>query len=810
MLNICIQKRLKSSFLILSFICFCGNIAFAQKTGKINGNLLDNQQAVEFATITLAKLPDSSKIAYFTTSDSLGKFFFENINLGDYLIKISLIGYKTFSKNIFLTVDNPVFSLNNLSILADNKLLNEVVVTSQKKLIEKTSEGFIVNASANITQIGGTATDLLKSTPTVSVDADGAITLRGKTPLILINGRNSKLANADQIPASSIESIEIINNASAKYDANAQSGIINIRLKKNKQEGTNGAFSLGVGAGSRGRISSSALINHKTEKWNMGLGYDNRFAGRTKHITTNRTNFNLPETYQINQDRNDERIERLQNLKFNLDFTPNDKNAFSFEAIGNVEGQDNDESLNSIIRKQNNEFNSANDRHSLEYKRAKVGEFAMNYSRKFDNPKKSLFANITTSIEQGRENTDIITQNLSENLTPIGNQFLQKTHNYEDANVSNAIVDYAIPIAKNGLLETGYKGTFRNITNDYEASDKIGNSYGINAASTNIFKFSEQIHAFYGLYHAYIGTEDNPKWKYELGLRMEQVHNEGKTNTSSTTIKNDYLKLFPTATISYLINADEFWKLSYGKRINRPDLDDLNPFVDITDALNPHSGNPNLKPEFIQALELGYNKEWEKVTLSTNIFYRYSENTIRSFLQPLPSGALLRLPVNIGTANSYGVENIITAKLNNFYNLNLSVSLFQQEYNGSNISSDAIQSSINWFGKIINNFTLGKGGKLQVIGNYNSAETTPQGRTIPLYNVDLGFQQKIGKGNSRLGLVVVDAFNTLSSGVNTTTAEFVSGRTQKADTRAIMLTFAYSFKSILKDELLENKFTKEF
>ncbi len=771
---------------------------------------MDSQQAIEFATVTLAKLPDSTKIAYFSTTDSLGRFSFENIILGNYSIKISLIGYKVYAQNIVLTVEKPVFNLNNLRIVADDKLLNEVVVTSQKKLIEKTSDGFIVNASANIAQIGGTATDILKSTPTVSVDADGSITLRGKTPLILINGRNSKLANADQIPASSIESIEIINNASAKYDANAQSGIINIRLKKNTQSGTNGAITLGVGAGSRGRISSSVSVNHKTEKWNIGLGYDNRFAGRTKHITTNRTNFNLPDTYQINQDRNDERVERLQNLKFNLDFTPDTKNSFSFEAIGSEEEQDNDESLNSLIFKKSNLFNNGNDRHSLELKRAKVGEFAFNYNRKFENPKKSLSASITTSLEQAKENTDINTQNLSENLTSVGTQFLQHTHNYEDANVSNVIIDYSFPIFAKGMVETGYKGTFRSIVNDYEASDKIGNTFIINPASTNIFKFNEQIHAIYALYHAYIGTEESPKWKYEFGLRMEQVNNNGKTNTNSTNVTNDYLKLFPTANISYLVSADEFWKLSYGKRINRPDLDDFNPFVDITDALNPHSGNPNLKPEFVQALELGYNKEWEKVTLSTNIFYRYSENTIRSFLQPLANGAVLRLPVNIGTANSYGLENIITAKPSNFYNLNASVSLFQQELNGSNVSSDAIQCSFNWFGKLINNFTVGKGGKLQIIGNYNSTATTPQGRLIPLYNVDLGFQQKLGKGNARLGLVVVDIFNTLASGGNNTTTDFISNRTQKADTRAIMITFAYSFKSVFKEKLLENQFSKEF
>lgn len=794
--------------LILAFISLSFS-AFAQKNGTIRGNLVENNQALEFVTVTLAKMPDSTKIVHFASTDSLGKFSFENIDFGNYLMKISLIGFKSAAQTIVLSEENPVFSLNNFALKNDNAL-NEVVVTYRKKLIEKTSEGFIVNAAANISQVAGTATDLLKSTPTVAVDAEGAITLRGKTPLILVNGRNSKLSNTNQIPASSIESIEIINNASAKYDANAQSGIINIRLKKNAQSGTNGSVALGAGAGSRARISSAVLLNHKAGKWNMGVGYDNRFAGRTRQIAGNRTNFNLLDNYLLTQNRQDERIERLQNLKFNLDFQPNDKNSFSFEAIGSTEGQDNDENLTSLIRKKSNIFNFENNRHSLEYERVKVGEFALNYERKFSDSKKSLSASLTTSTEQGRQNTDITTQALSENATTIGNPFLEKTHSYEDANISNAILDYSFPLSTKGTFETGYKGTFRTITNDYAAAEKIGNAYIINAASTNIFKFNEQIHAIYALFYAYTGTEEKQKWKYALGARMEQVNNNGKTNTNSTTIKNNYLKLFPTANISYVVKADEFWKLSYGKRINRPDLDDLNPFVDITDALNPHSGNPKLKPEIIQALELGYNKEWEKMTLSTNLFYRYSENTIRQFMQVQANGVVLRLPINIGTANSYGLENIFTAKPTNFYDLNASLTLFQQQYNGSNVATDAVQNAFNWYGKLINNFQVSKNSKLQIIGNYKSATVTPQGRQIAQYNADLGFQQKLGKGNARLGLVVVDVFNTLKSGSYTYTSDFTSNRASKADTRAVMLTFAYAFKSAFKEKLLENRFSKEY
>ena len=503
----------KSLLLVFLLSCFT-KIAFGQNA-TLSGIVKDikSKMPLPYVNIVLKNAKDSVFVSG-TVSDEEGHFSLPNIKSNAYILQLSYIGYQTKMSAIEVNPSSISSDVGFFEMAENAQMLNEAVVTYRKKLIEKTNEGFILNASANISQVGGTATDLLKSTPTVAVDADGVITLRGKTPLILINGRNSKLAKADQIPASSIESIEIINNASAKYDANAQSGIINIRLKKNAQIGTNGAVALGTGFGSRGRVSSSALLNHKTEKWNFGVGYDNRFAGRTKQILGDRTNFNLTDNYLLIQERNDERIERLQNLKFNLDFQPNEKNSFSLEAIGSTEGQDNDESLNSLIRKKNNAFNAENDRHSLEYERSKVGEFALNYERKFTNPKKTLSANLSTSLEQGRENTDITTQNLNENGTTIGNLLLEKTHSYSDENVSNAMLDYAFPIFEKGEIETGYKGTFRSLNNDYQAAEKVGNDYIINAGSSNIFKFKEQIHAFYALFHAFSGTEEKPKWKY--------------------------------------------------------------------------------------------------------------------------------------------------------------------------------------------------------------------------------------------------------------------------------------------------------
>ncbi|MFM2327250.1 MAG: hypothetical protein RIR31_1452 [Bacteroidota bacterium] len=797
-------------FFLLSFFCLVSSLIFAQNNGKISGNIYDNATPLEFVTVSLSKMADTGKILFFTSTDTTGVFSFDKIGWGDYLIKFSLIGYKAGSQKLTLTEASPTIKMEYYIMLKDANFLQAVTVTSKKKLIEKTTQGFIINAAANITSSGGTATDLLKNTPTVSVDAEGAITLRGKTPLILINGRNSNLSNPDQIPASSIESIEIINTPTAKYDANAESGVINIKLKKNKQNGTNGALALGAGMGSKGRINSSVLINHKTKKVNFGLGYDNRFAGRTRQLNGSRTNFYLPDEYLLNQNRKDTRLEQLQNLKFNIDFSLNTKNAFSFEALGNMEGQDNNESLNTALYKQNNDLNSNTNRHSLELARGKVAEFAFDYNKKFNTERKALSANITSSINRDRENTDITSQSLDKYNVTTGNTWFQKTHNYENGNISTAKLDYVFPVSKKAQIETGYKGIFRNLKADFQTSDLLNNIYVINTATSNIFNFSEQVHAAYALYSSSFGKVANQNWKYDLGVRVEEVFNNGNTQNSSTKFTNQYLKLFPTVSLVYYNKPETYFKFSYGKRINRPGLGQLNPFIDITDSLNPHSGNPNLKPEIIHAIELGYNKEWSNYSFSSNLFYRYAINTIKQYFHLQSNGANLSYPENIGSATTYGIENVISVKASTFYDFNASLSLFQQQLNGSNVSTDAVQNAFAWYAKFINNFALWQGSKLQVTGNYNAALATPQGKRIAQYFTDLGFQQKIGKGNARLGLTVTDIFNTFKSGYINNTSAFSNYRYGKADTRAFIITFAWFFKSAFKEKLLENKFSTEY
>lgn len=804
------MKKQTFKLTILMLMSCISQFSFAQNIGKISGTVSDEKGVLEFVDVHLVKTIDTTKIAGYTITDANGNFNLNNIPSGDYTLRFSLIGYKTYTQKAGITATNSSLILNKITLKSDATMLNNVVVSTQKKVIQKTQEGFVYNASTNIAQTGGTATDLLKNIPTISVDADGAITLRGKTPLILINGKNSTITNINQIAATSIESVDVINNPSAKYDANAESGVINIKLKKNKQSGTNGAFVLGTGFGAKGRINSSVLLNHKAGKWNFGLGYDNRFAGRTKKINANRTNYFIADEHQLDQTRDDKRLEQLQNLKLNIDFSPNDKNSFSFEAIGNREGQDNNETLYSLVTTNANAFYSNNKRHSMELERSKVAELALNYERKYTDDRKSLSASITSSFNRDRENTDIDTYNFDANQTQIGNVFWQRTHNYENENISNALLDYAFPIGAQSVIESGYKGTFRFFNSDFQSADDINDVYVINATSSNTFKFNEQINAGYAMLNSFVGDKEHPKWNYNIGIRAELVSNAGKTITQSADFKNNYLKFFPSASLQYHLKSDEFLKLSYSKRINRPELDQLNPFVDITDALNPHSGNPYLKPEIVSVLELGYNKEWSKYSFSVNSFYRNATNTIKQYSELQSNGAMLLSPKNFGTTITYGLETIFSLKPASFYDANISLTAFQQNINGSNVAEDVVSKAFNWYGKLINNFVPWQGGKLQLIGSYNSKLATPQGNRIAVYSTDMGFQQKLGNSNSRLGLVITDAFNTLKSGYLNNTANFANNRTSKSDTRAVMITFAYTFKSAFKEKLLENQFTPEY
>ncbi|AHW61126.1 TonB-dependent receptor [Draconibacterium orientale] len=790
-------------------------LAFGQKSGSISGKVLDSENnIVEFVNVFLTSVNDSTRIVNGTVTDNKGSFVLTDVPLGKYFIQFRFVGFVNHQQTVLLNDANKNIELGTIILKQDAIALNSVEITAFRNLIQKTDEGIVVNASENLTQIGGTAADLMKNMPGVQVDMEGNLTMRGKNPLIMINGRISgiggvdRVTNLEQIPASTIERIEIITNPSAKYDADAESGIINIVLKSNTTLGTNGAAALGGGLGARYRLNGSFLINHNTQKWDLGLAYDNWFTTRTRTVNKQRVQYDSDDKYYLSQPRQDERTIQTQTARFNVGYTPNSKNSFRLEGIWLFEGQDNYETIVSTTETSLHDFTSRNSRYSNEIRRFHTGELLFNYTRNF-NQNRALIIDANSAIEYNRENTDISTQNLSEENAEIGNPFLQKTHFYEDANLTNFSINYLHPIKESGLFETGYKTTLRFINDDYLRSNEENEIYITDSAHTDIFKFNEQIHALYLQYTGWTGTQQEPTWKYQLGLRAEPVSNTGDNVHSPYSFSNEYFHIFPSASLIYYTAKRNSFKLAYSKRINRPSIGDYSPFIDITDSLNVWSGNPDIQPEISHSFELTQNQTFKKASLTTSLFYRLTSNSIFPYTSIDNSGVSTTRPENFGNSSTYGVEAFFTYNPFNFWKINLDASIYEQRIEPSAKLQNAPENLLSGYAKFINNFDVWKNGRFQITANYTSPIVIPQGTIKEVYFIDLGFQQKILKGQGRLALTVTDIFDTQRSESAVSGSNFEYTHYRKVDTRAVMLIFAYTFRSEFKEKLLENKFKND-
>ena len=792
-----------------------GILSFAQDLGSITGSVRENGNPIEFANVFVTLNNDTVTIVAATVTDSVGTFRLEELPLAAYVLNFRMIGFIPKRRDVLLKSQGQQIDVGAVGLEPDAQLLKTVEVTAMRDIIEKTDLGFVVNAADNLTQIGGTAADLMKNMPGVLVDADGGITLRGKSPLVLINGRVSGIAGIDRsaqltrIPASSIEKIEIINNPTAKYDADAEGGIINIVLKKNEDNGTNGAFGVGAGLGDRYRLNASMLLNHKTEKWNIGMAYDNWYTTRTRRVTGDRINYDLPDEYYLTQRRFDERLIFYQNAKATVDYTPNEKNSLNFEALWAFPGENNNETLNNTYSTINQDFTSRNERFSNEIRRSKTLELSLRYAKKFNDPNKSLVSNLSSAIGNDKENTNITTRPFSEENTPLGETYLQRTHTYEKTNLSSFTEDYSQPVTEHGILEAGYKGIFRFLNSDYERASFSNGEYVIDPLNTNVFAFREQIHAIYSQFTGWHGDKEEPEFKYNFGLRAEKVWNHGKTIDESQSFRNEYFNLFPSANLFFYTPARNNFKVSYGRRINRPGLGQLNPFIDITDSLNQHGGNPHLKPELIHSLEAGYYHTLKNASLSIAAFYRIRKNAILPYTVLDSNGVAFSQPRNFGNASTFGVEALAGFQPISVWNVNLSLSAYQTNIDNTGANADVSVRQLSWYGKLINTFSAFRDMKLQIIFNYTSPTAIPQGKTIAVYYVDLGLQQKIMKGKGRLGLSITDVFNTQRYGNTTSDYNFTFTRTSKLDTRAIMLTFGYTFGTSFKENVMENRFKND-
>jgi outer membrane receptor protein involved in Fe transport len=780
-------------------------------TGLVTGKVIDaaNKQPVAFGTVVLVKKADNLPAKSIQT-DLDGNFKLENLPFGKYLLRITYVGYATFFRDsIFITSNRKVYALGTLGMRAGKtSQLSEVKVESKKESIQLGIDRKVFSVGQSLVSEGGSATDLLANVPSVSVDVDGNVNLRGSSNVrILIDGKPSLLAGGSvsdilqSIPASSIETIELITNPSSKYDPEGQSGIINIVLKKNKSLGFNGSASLSAGTYNTYNGNLSLAYQHK--KVNIYGNYSHRQGDRSGGGFNNRNK--LLDTasdiipYQYNQNSTQKGSNNGNQIKAGIDFNFTDKSTIGFSS--NINFRNNDRSQNSITNVYNHNQNPLQ---QLLGNTNSVGsgnnhDFNLDYSTKFNKPKEEFTANL--SLAQGDENNvdSIFNQTITYllNKTVTTKQFNLNTGNTRNYNIQ---ADYTDPIGKNGKLELGYRGTLNRAENDFAANifNFANNGYAFDPTISTDFVYDEKIHGIYSNYQQQFG-----QFGIQGGARVEKtIINTNLVNFNTSHVQ-DYFRVYPSLFLTDKLTEDQTLQLSYSRRINRPRDRQIIPFLDRSDLLNFRIGNPDLKPEDVHSFELSYAKYWKSTTLTSSLYYRRTNDIFQFVRTPYDAtGITITSFQNFAYGTNAGFEFIARTDITSKWNITSNVNVYQGFIKGGIIVVNGKAAppiddtkSFAYNGNLTSNFQLplNLSGQLRV--DYQAPQAIAQGRSKANSGVDAALKYEFYKRKASLSLNGRDIFNTRKFGYVTDDALFHNNVDRRFQSRTFLFTLSYRLGS---------------
>ncbi|HEY0611101.1 MAG TPA: TonB-dependent receptor [Chitinophaga sp.] len=776
--------------------------------GHIYGKLVDasTKKPVPYASVALLKLRDSSVVTGMLTKEN-GEFSLESLPLGTFNMRITFMGYQTIFKRVAISPQAFDQDLGNIRLQPDSKMLGTVEVSGQKSAFTMGIDKKVFNVDRNLTSVGGTAQDVLKNVPAVNVDIDGNVTVRNASPTIFVDGKPSTLT-LDQIPADAIESVELITNPSAKYDAEGMSGIINIVLKKNKRAGINGMVMAGAGTGDK--YNGGGNINVRQGKVNVFANYminANRVWGNG---TTDRTSMLNGGTSSLHQESDSRNSPRFQFGRIGLDYYLDNRNTISISqniVDGNFRNWENlfssfnkGDSMSNRIN--NNKFGFRNYTTQLGFKHT------------FAEPNKEWTADFNYNRSNNNRNGSFLTE-------PVSNASPTYQTNNSDGHTTFITIqtDYTDPIGKNGKLETGLKTTLRNYSSLYNVYDQdtITGDYHFNNLLSNDYKYKEQIYAGYINYAGTIGT-----FGYQGGLRVEQYVYSGEIPSEGMKFKPTKATpgFFPSLYLSQKLKNDQELQLNYSRRVTRPNFFQLIPYRDYTDPLNQREGNPNLKPEYTNSVEFSYAKNWKTANFLGTVYYRNTNNLLSTISVPLGTDTLLTTFVNADNNNSYGAELTLKNTFFKIWDVTTNVNLYQTELTYTQDKQRYKNSNFSWMAKINSELKLPANFTLQISGNYQAptialpsggggggggrgggggggfgmVPVSAQGTIKGMSSVDAGLKKDFLKNKTAsLTLAVSDVFNTRQYELNQAAPAFVQDYIRKRESRILRLTFTYRF-----------------
>jgi outer membrane receptor protein involved in Fe transport len=766
----------------------------AAARGKISGTVqdADSKEPLGFANVVLLSAGDSSLVTG-ATSDIEGKFELERVPQGRFILRISSVGYPTkFLPNIAVSATNASIRLGTIPVKGSATQLREVQIVTERPMVAYELDKKVVNMEQNIAAQGGSVAEAMQNVPSVTVDTDGNVSLRGSTNVtILVDGKRTALSNLtlDQIPASMIESVELITNPSSKYDPEGTSGIINLVLKKNQKPGFNGTATVNVGTYEN--YNSSLNLNYRHYKWNFNGGYDFRRSYRPGVRQSFLTNLEEG-TFREDLGRN-RRTDISHSFRFGTDFSLNPKNTISASVLYRT----GDESgFNGIINRNldgNRQLTRLNTRDTRGTEDDGVVDYNLGYRRTFDQKGREWTADLTYMQRTSDEQDDITQHTTLEDGMPVDKVNRQRTISDDRSRRIVAQTDYVHPISEDSRLEAGFRSSFQLLDNDnkFFGYAPETNQWLLNSNVTNHFVYDEQVHAVYSNYSNKIRDVS-----FQLGLRAEQTATKSDQRTQNKVVRNDYFSLFPSVFVTKDFAKDNKVQLSYSRRINRPRAWFLNPFIDYSDTLNIRSGNPELLPEFINSYELGYLKYWDNSSFNTTVFYRRTNDQIQRFRTFDPaSGVTSTTFLNLASGSSYGIELVGTYNPVKWWRLNASLSGFRVELNDVQGDTELSNDQWTWNSKLNSSMTVWKDLAIQVSADYRAPMADIQGQMQEMYAVDLGLKKDVLNKKGTVTLRVSDIFNTREFNFVSYGTGFEQVHNNKRQSRIAFLGFTYRLNS---------------
>lgn len=756
----------KSASVFLLFLFLFFNSAFGQTGGKfsVTGKVADNQNnsALSYASVRLFKTSDSTFVTGAITNET-GEFSIE-INAGSYYALTEFIGYnarKTSGVNV--TSQNSPLNIGTIKLNPSAKTLNEVVVQGEKSTMELTLDKKIFNVGKDLANAGGTGVDILTNIPSVAVDVDGNVSLRGSNNVrILIDGKPSGLVSLkggsglQSLQGSMIERVEIITNPSARYEAEGMGGIINIVLKKERKEGFNGSFD--IITGNPTNFGAAANVNYRRKNLNFFVNYTVSYRNTPGKNSLYQELYRNDSTF-ITEKYMTSRLKGQNNsARAGIDYYLNDQNVLTGsytyrlskgKRFSNINYRDYLSNLNNLL--------STTNRTQDETETEPNSEYALTYKKTFKRKGQELTADVRY-LDNWEDSDQYYRQT---NFKPDGSasdipSTLQRAVNYETEKQFLAQADYVHPFGKEGKFEAGGRSSTRNMTNDYTVTQQNDDgSFSPIPGLTNDFLYEERINAAYGI----VGNKTK-KLSYQAGLRAEWTGVTTTLKQTNDVNKRTYANLFPSVHVSYDLPKQNAVQLSFSRRVRRPQYNDLSPFMTYSDNRNYFSGNPDLNPEFTNAFEIGHIKYVEKGSISSSVYYRHTNGKIISIRRVEENGDSYTKPENLGTENSYGAEFTGSYTLYQWWKLDGSLNFFRAITNGQGVDSEFQSDTYSWFARTTSRFTLWKNTDLQLRANYEAPQQTPQGKRKALATLDLAASRDVFKNNGTLVLSVTDVFNS--------------------------------------------------